>query len=124
MRISDWQCEMCKFISTGFYSGFCPVAPGTAGSLVASVIAYYMYQAGLSWLIIVIMIIAVTFIGIIITGTAELYDYKKSGFGNRHTDEQVYFDMDKTVIDEFAGIFIGVLPIFILKAYGIYINPI
>jgi phosphatidylglycerophosphatase A len=75
---------LLTFIS-GFGSGFTPVIPGTAGSLVAAIIYYFLPAGNILWLIIIILTFAA---GAAIGGRIEK-EYGK--------------DPSFMVIDEFAG---------------------
>ncbi len=86
--------ELIKFIATGAYSGYSPIAPGTAGSLVGILIyllAVTLNQVqGFSYFLLTISIVL---IGIWVSGKAEYIFNRK--------------DSQKIVIDEIAGILIS-----------------
>lgn len=82
--------------ATGFFSGFSPVAPGTAGSAVMAVLYYASGKLGLfqpfaldtlAWLLVVTVV--VSYSGVWAAGRAERF------FGAK--------DPGEVVVDEFAG---------------------
>lgn len=75
---------LLTFVS-GFGSGYAPVMPGTAGSLLAALIYFFLPAGDYLWLIIIILI----FIGGLAVGNLVEKDYGK--------------DPSFMVIDEFAG---------------------
>ncbi len=80
------------FLATGVFTGFSPVAPGTAGSLLAACILYFVPEfSSSSFLVITVLIIIV---GIWASAEAERYFNKT--------------DASQIVIDEIAGMFISV----------------
>jgi phosphatidylglycerophosphatase A len=83
------------FILTGFYSGLFPKAPGTAGSLVAAIMAIliilFLPNPHLTiWLLIVLFSIM---------GYKLINEYEAQG--GEHDDKRI-------VIDEFAGVLISI----------------
>jgi phosphatidylglycerophosphatase A len=75
-----------KLISTGFYIGYSPVAPGTVGSLLGVVIYLYLSNFGLVYLFTCLFLVI---IGFLVSGKAEkIYNEKDCG---------------KIVIDEIAA---------------------
>jgi len=96
---------MMKFIhytiATGFGSGYSPLAPGTAGSLLALFIAYF---AGGRWLILVTLIAVFFLLGVVSSTFVE----KDSG----REDPSI------VVVDEMVGMWIALfLMPFSLKNY-------
>lgn len=86
--------ELIKFIATGFYSGYSPVAPGTAGSLVGILIyLLIIISLQLSSISYLLLVISILLIGIWVSEKAE-YIFKRK-------------DSQKIVIDEIAGILIS-----------------
>ena len=78
-----------KFLASGFYTGYFPVAPGTIGSLVG-ILAFFLLQ-GVPFTTYAIVVILTLIAGIYISGEAEkIYQTK---------------DSSHIVIDEIAGIF-------------------
>ena len=75
-----------KFFATGFFTGYSPIMPGTAGSAAAILIAWLVPLA--SWHILLLF-----FAGVWLCGRAE-------GLFSEH-------DSPKIVFDEFCGIFIA-----------------
>ncbi len=79
--------QLIKLLASGFYAGYSPLAPGTAGSLVG-VLAYLLLQTlpDAVYIAVVVFILAA---GIYIAGEAEAL-YQKN-------------DSPRIVIDEIAG---------------------
>ena len=81
-RIVEW-------IATVSYTGYSPVAPGTAGSFAAAL--FYLLVPGLSGPVLLPVVIVLTGIGI----------------WTSHRAEKLYgHDASRIVIDEFAGVFV------------------
>ena len=85
--------ELIKFIATGAYSGYSPVAPGTAGSAVGILIYLLAFSLQLSAFSYLLLTISIVLIGIWVSGKAE-YIFKRK-------------DSQKIVIDEIAGMLIS-----------------
>jgi len=83
--------KVFEFISTGFYIGYFPVAPGTWGSLTATLIAWNLHQSGCSRPGFVIVTLVVFILGII--SVEKFLKNKKEK------------DPGYVVIDEWAGQF-------------------
>lgn len=79
--------RLVLFLATGFYSGYSPVAPGTAGSAVG--VALFFLLRPLGWPAYAAVTLAITLTGIWISGRAETL------FGQK--------DCKHIVIDEIAG---------------------
>lgn len=102
--LSSWNGRFrspAYWIAVGFGSGLIRPAPGTWGSLAALASAHLFYEAGISVLVLFGIIIAVTAIG---TYTID-YIERETGI----------HDAPEIVIDEFAGQWVALLPLF----YGI-----
>lgn len=90
---------LAKFFASGFGSGYAPFAPGTAGSILASLIVYILYfhlnvkNHGLLTFLIAASVIG-TIIGVICCDIVE------SDWGK---------DPSKVVLDEMVGIFISLI---------------
>ncbi len=80
-----------KFLATGFYTGYTPIAPGTAGSLIGVIIYLGTYR--LFWPYYLLILIALTFFGIWISNKATIYFFKEK-------------DSKRIVIDEIVGFLI------------------
>lgn len=84
-------------IATGFGSGFCPVAPGTAGALLATLIwfglSYLVSEACLLWLT-VLLILCFTFAGVWAANRLKTF------WGE---------DPSRIVVDEMVGVWITLL---------------
>lgn len=76
-----------RIIATGLGSGYAPFAPGTAGTLVA--IPVYLVLFPLSWPLYLLTVVALTFLAIHVSGSAEVL------FGRK--------DAPRIVIDEICG---------------------
>lgn len=78
-----------KFLASGFYTGYFPVAPGTIGSLVGILACFILQDVPFTTYVIVVILTLIA--GIYISGEAEkIYQTK---------------DSSHIVIDEIAGIF-------------------
>lgn len=90
---------LAKFFASGFGSGYAPIAPGTAGSIVASIAIYFIYnQFQISPRVLVISLVAASILGTII-GVVSC-NILESEWGK---------DPSKVVLDEMVGIFISLL---------------
>ena len=85
--------ELIKFIASGAYSGYSPIAPGTAGSAVGILIYLLAFSLQLSAFSYLLLTISIVLIGIWVSGKAE-YIFKRK-------------DSQKIVIDEIAGMLIS-----------------
>jgi phosphatidylglycerophosphatase A len=84
--------KLTRFLATGFYSGYAPIAPGTAGSAVAWVI--FILIPGLRDFPLLLLSLLVFFIGVKVATDVEKTD------GH---------DASVIVIDEMAGMWISLL---------------
>lgn len=84
--------RVVQFIAKGLGTGWFPKAPGTAGSVLGVVIAYYLLTSVPSLLLQIISAIGVSFLAWV-----SIFYYEK--LSGKHDDSQV-------VIDEIAGILI------------------
>lgn len=81
--------SIIKFLASGFYTGYFPVAPGTIGSLVGILACFFLQDISFSTYVTVTILTLIA--GIYISGEAEkVYQAK---------------DSSHIVIDEIAGIF-------------------
>lgn len=80
-----------KILATGFFSGYIPKAPGTAGSIFALVIIYFVNPNIQNYLVLIALTLA---IGVKTSSRLETVWGK---------------DPSKIVIDEFAGMWIALL---------------
>ncbi|MGC8926380.1 MAG: phosphatidylglycerophosphatase A family protein [Myxococcota bacterium] len=96
MKLTD---RMALIFATGFGSGFSPVAPGTAGSVLA--VFLFLGLSNLNFFIYLLTILVIFFIGIWASRFTGIY----------------YNDVDspKIVIDEIIGIFITYIPLYFLN---------
>ena len=90
---------MSKIIATWFYSGLAPKAPGTWGSLAALPFAFAMYLAGFSMLALLVAVALIFAIGWWAT------EMETKGKDNH--------DPGEIVIDEVAGQWLALLPLFL-----------
>lgn len=89
--------KIAHFLYTGFYSGYCPVASGTAGSLVALAIyglLFFFFGEMGRWINIALVVILL-YPGIKLGDMAEKYFNKK--------------DPKEVVLDEMIGLWIALL---------------
>ena len=78
-----------KFLASGFFTGYFPVAPGTIGSLVGILACFFLQDVPFTAYAIVLILTLIA--GIYISGEAEkIYQTK---------------DSSHIVIDEIAGVF-------------------
>jgi phosphatidylglycerophosphatase A len=87
---------VAKFFASGFGTGYSPVAPGTAGSLLASAALFGLNHVGVDVnpISLVIATVITTIAGVIATNAVE---------------DEWGKDPSKVVIDEIAGIFVSLL---------------
>ena len=78
-----------KFLASGFYTGYFPVAPGTIGSLVGILACFFLQDVPFTTYAIVVILTLIA--GIYISGEAEKIYQEK--------------DSSHIVIDEIAGVF-------------------
>ena len=86
-----------EFFATGFYSGYFPTAPGTAGTLLAALIYIFEYIIFKSNIIISNLIIVI----ILILPSIRLGDAAEKIFGKK--------DPSHVVLDEMLGYWVSVL---------------
>ena len=92
-KMQNAKLRLIKFIATGFYSGYFPIAPGTAGSVVGILIYLAVISYQLSAISYFLITASIVVIGIRVSGKAEDIFQKK--------------DSQKIVIDEIAGMLIS-----------------
>jgi phosphatidylglycerophosphatase A len=97
----EFMTTVIKFISTGGYSGYSPIAPGTAGSIVGIFIYIFIFR--LNPPLYLLLIVFVVMIGVWSSGEAEEIFEKK--------------DSQEIVIDEVAGMLISLF----LLPHGFFI---
>jgi phosphatidylglycerophosphatase A len=84
--------NLSRFIATGFYTGYAPIAPGTVGSIFA--LSFYVFLSGLHNIVILIIIIFVFIFGIWSAGKLEKTEGRDASVIN---------------IDEFIGMWLSLL---------------
>jgi phosphatidylglycerophosphatase A len=87
------------FVATGAYSGYSPLAPGTAGSLVCAVLAWFLLPQvtfGSSPLAILVMSVS---LAAFLAGSIWAADRAERFYGK---------DASRIVVDEFAGYLVAV----------------
>lgn len=94
--------KIALFIASGFYSGFCPKASGTAGSLAYLLIWYFFIPTG--FLINTVISVLILIIGCLVSG----YLIKKEDYSSYKKAKDPSF----IVIDEWAGMSISLTPLF------------
>jgi phosphatidylglycerophosphatase A len=113
LKFSD---KVKLFLATGFGSGYLPVAPGSWGSAVAVLVAWWLLDLPLVFYLIVLVVIF--FLGIWSVGFADQYFSAKTK--NEHDNKNI-------VIDEWLGQLITLLPVFyfgkslIVLAVGLFL---
>lgn len=60
---------LCRMLSTGFYTGYAPIAPGTVGSIFGLVL--FALIPGFRGMTFVIIAIGIFFLGVIVAGEVE-----------------------------------------------------
>ncbi|MBW2057461.1 MAG: phosphatidylglycerophosphatase A [Deltaproteobacteria bacterium] len=106
---SSWFRHAVVILSTGLYVGFCPVAPGTAGTLLA--VPLFLVLSRLSPLSYGITVLAFLFAAAWISGAGEVV------FGEK--------DSGRIVIDEIGGFlvtmgFIPPLPFYVASGFLLF----
>ena len=95
-----------EFLFTAFYSGYSPIAPGTAGTMVGLALYFILYLAfgRISWAVHGVLVIVLFYPAVKLCDAGEKYYGKK--------------DPPEVVIDEVIGIWISLLmhPFSIIKA--------
>lgn len=89
--IQNFRCT--HVLATGFGSGYAPIAPGTAGSLVGLGFVSLLHYFSSPWFVTFLIILAVFFLGVYVSGQVE-----------RDTGEK---DSSRIVIDEIAGMLLA-----------------
>lgn len=90
-----------EFLFTGFYSGYCPVAPGTAGTFVAMLL-YIMQNVFLGEMLgDAVIYINIIIVLILIYPSIRLGDAAEVFFNKK--------DPQQVVLDEMMGYWIGIL---------------
>ena len=107
--MSGFLRRMVIFFSTGAYSGFAPIAPGTAGSIVA--IPLYLALSGLPAFLFVITVVAFLFMATWFCGVAQVIFQKK--------------DSRQIVIDEIGGFlvtmsFLPRTPLYVVSGFILF----
>ena len=87
--MKDW---LIKFIATGFYSGYSPIWPGTAGSIPAWLIAFFLVKGDN-----------------IVLGVVAVMAFVVSVLSSGKMEQTLGRDAKKIVIDEWAGMFLALL---------------
>ncbi|MBI3599539.1 MAG: phosphatidylglycerophosphatase A [Nitrospinae bacterium] len=104
--------ELIKFIATGAYSGYSPIAPGTAGSAVGILIYLLAVSCQLSAFSYLLITISIILIGIWVSGKAEeIFEKEEDDLplipSLRRRGKRGGKDSQKIVIDEIAGMLIS-----------------
>ena len=114
---------LIKFIASGAYSGYSPVAPGTAGSVVGILIYLLAFSFQLSAFSYFLLTISIVLIGIWVSGKAEeIFTKEEEALPASHCNASQQWepcpslrrrgkrggkDSQKIVIDEIAGMLIS-----------------
>ncbi len=96
-------------IATGFGAGYSPTAPGTAGTLLALLVSFFLFRGDL-----LMLVVATVICSVIGTISADFVE-KDSGIS----------DPAKVVVDEVAGMWLGLWwvppePVPYLLAFGLF----
>lgn len=91
--VADAPSRLALFLATGLGSGYSPLAPGTAGSLVAVIIYLVLSLAAVHTLVYIAICVGVTVVGCVVAERAGRH------FG--------VVDAQQIVIDEIAGFLIS-----------------
>ncbi len=86
-----------ELLFTGLYSGYCPIAPGTAGTIIAFLlyVLEYCFFGEVSWIINLLIVLSLIYPSIKLCDTGEKFFKKK--------------DPSEIVLDEIFGYWISVL---------------
>lgn len=87
-----------KILFTAFYTGYLPVAPGTAGTVVGMaiyILEYLLFGVEISWIVNIIVVVLVLYPSIRIADAGEMF------FGEK--------DPPEVVIDEVIGYWVSVI---------------
>lgn len=98
-RLDSWESRFSSpayWIAVFFGSGLIRPAPGTWGSLAALVAGYFLFQAG-------ILVLALSIVGVTAIGTVAINSIEK---------QTGVHDAPEIVIDEVAGMWISLLPLY------------
>jgi phosphatidylglycerophosphatase A len=96
--------EAARFLATGFYSGYSPVAPGTAGSLVMALLAGFSFSIAPALASVWCVFAAAAVVSVLGTISCNIV-LADSEFTNGSSDP------GKIVVDEFAGMLVALLGI-------------
>ena len=97
------QEKLAIFLATGAYTGYVPVAPGTAGSVVGVILVLFLRNVTFLWT--VVFIVFLFFFGVYVSDIAESF-YKRK-------------DPGEVVIDEIVGVLVAFWGIFSLSIFPI-----
>jgi len=118
-----WWQRFSWFITTGFFTSYLGfgLAPGTFGSLAAMfmLIAIH-YYVGLTSQFLFYFIILSFFLGMLCIPAGEYYLVKRRGGGKKYGKlGLVEHDLGTTVVDEFLGMGIGAIAVWVLQRWGL-----
>ena len=102
------KCPCSVFLATGFYSGYSPKAPGTAGTAVMAVLCWILFHywpAAAQWPVL-LMIAAAVFASGVVTANRVV---DCGIFAGDRDDARQAKDPKQVVIDEFAGYLVTLL---------------
>jgi phosphatidylglycerophosphatase A len=100
----------CKLLATGFYTGYIPGAPGTAGTLIGVIL--YLGIHKLSWPCYLLIFIVLFLLGVYLSDRATNYFFKEK-------------DSKRIVIDEIVGFLVAMFLVpfetrFIIAAFLVF----
>ena len=86
-----------RLVATGFYAGYCPVAPGTCGTFLAAGIYLAVAYAVPAYVHVIVALLA----ALALAGNVWVGKWSERNFGRK--------DPQKVVLDEMLGYFVAVL---------------
>lgn len=108
--------KLAYAVSVVWPAGKFPVAPGTMGSLAALVMLVWLHIISVSWLVVAVIAICSFILAVILVPDAVTYIYTKHGAKKRYDKAKENFDYQEIVIDEFHGMAIAGLPVFLFDS--------
>ncbi len=92
---------IARIVATGFGSGYLPWAPGSWGSLVVLVPAWWLLELPIGWYLGIVAVFF--FLGVAAVPSTDEYLHAQGGSAH---------DNKKIVIDEFVGMLLTLIPLF------------
>jgi len=85
-----------RLVATGFYTGYCPIAPGTCGTLLAAGIYLAVAYTVPAFVNVIVLLLA----ALALAGNVWIGKWSERSFGRK--------DPQKVVVDEMLGYFVAV----------------